>query len=84
MEAAQKKSTEKCYHTSIYNPPINFRAILLAFLRPRRYLPRDFLVARRYDKVNKVSLFSAFIVLIISNGSSKNKLVLSSYTKILN
>ena len=45
-------------------------------LCPRRYLPCDFSVARKHDKVNKVSLFSFFIFSIISNGSSKIKLVL--------
>ena len=76
----------------IYNPLINFHAILLAVLGHvvtnrrtgiREYIPFTSIFALRFfsglkvaDRVNKVSLFSVFIILITSNGSSRNKLVL--------
>ena len=59
-----------------YNPLINFLAIELAILghvvpiggrvsgntpRPCQYLSDDFLVARKHDKINSVSLLSVFI-----------------------
>ena len=75
-------------HISIYNPPINFCAILLSVLghvvANRKAIhpfhvnncPTIFQWRLKNDKFNKVSLVSVFIFLIISNGGSKNKLVL--------
>ena len=74
-----------------YIPLINFRAMILAILghvyqitgqvsgntpRPVDIRPAIFQWSGKDDKVNKVSRFSVFIFLIISNGSSEGKLVL--------
>ena len=76
----------------LYNPLINFRAILLAILghvvlnrragigqytRPCRFLPHDISVARKHDtKLTMWASFQFLSSLIIQNESNKDKLVL--------